>query len=165
MVRALNDFLIEELRNGNNAVLIVDEAQNLKNEVMEEIRLLSNLETEKEKLFQIVLVGQPELKKKLTSPDLAQLKQRIAIRYHIKPLEWNEAKGYIQHRLSVAGSNGNIVFADEAIDEIHGYSKGIPRLINIVCDRAMLLGYVRELWVFDKGIIKQAVNEIEDLDR
>lgn len=162
MIKAFNSFLIEQLGAGNNVVLIIDEAQNLKTNLLEEIRLLSNLETEKEKLFQIVLVGQPELKKKLASPELVQLKQRIAIRYHILPLEKNDIKGYLQRRLKVAGADGSIRFTKEAVDELHNYSKGVPRLINIVCDRAMLLGYVKEIKTFHRDIITKAIAEIED---
>ncbi|MFH1867669.1 MAG: XrtA/PEP-CTERM system-associated ATPase [Candidatus Omnitrophota bacterium] len=163
MIKELNRFLIEQLASGNNVVLIVDEAQNLKKNLLEEVRLLSNLETEKDKLFQIVLVGQPELKKKLSSPGLAQLKQRIAIRYHMLPLEKNDTRAYIQHRLNVAGSNGDIVFADDAIEAIFDYSNGVPRLINIVCDRALLLGFVKETREFNAEIVKNAIAEIEDL--
>jgi general secretion pathway protein A len=163
MIKSLNAFLIEQLSSGNNVVLIIDEAQNLKNNLLEEVRLLSNLETEKEKLFQIVLVGQPELKKKLFSPDLEQLRQRIAIRYHMLPLEQNDISGYIQHRLKVAGSAGDIVFGEDAVDELYNYSKGVPRLINIVCDRAMLLGYVQEMKIFNRDIVSRAIAEIEDL--
>ncbi|NQT90812.1 MAG: AAA family ATPase [Candidatus Omnitrophica bacterium] len=162
MIKGLNEFLIEQLASGNNVVLIIDEAQNLRNEMLEEVRLLSNLETEKEKLFQIVLVGQPELKKKLASPDLSQLKQRIGIRYHILPLKEADINGYIQHRLKIAGSKGNVAFTEDAIVEIFNYSTGVPRLINIVCDRAMLLGYVKELKTFDRNTIKMAIAEIED---
>jgi general secretion pathway protein A len=142
-------------------VLIIDESQNLKKNLLEEIRLLSNLETEKEKLFQIVLVGQPELRQKLASPELAQLKQRIAVRYHVLPLDESDIQGYIMHRLEVAGSYDT--FWDEgAVSEIYGYSHGVPRLINIVCDRSMLLGYVREVKRFDRPIIQLAVSEIEN---
>ena len=161
MIKALNQFLLEQLSSGNNVVLIIDEAQNLRNNILEEVRLLSNLETEKEKLFQIILVGQPELKQKLSSPDLTQLKQRIAIRYHIKPLDEPDVGGYITHRLEIAGSNGNIKFCDDAVDEIYDYSKGVPRLINIVCDRSMLLGYVKEIRDFHNDVVKQAISEIE----
>lgn len=163
MIRALNEFLVEQLGYGHNVVLIIDEAQNLKNNILEEVRLLSNLETEKEKLFQIVLVGQPQLKKKLASAELAQLKQRITIRYHILPLDREEINSYIQHRLLIAGSGGEIKFSEDAINEIYAYSKGVPRLINIVCDRAMLLGYVKEIWTFGGELIKRTVAEIEDL--
>jgi general secretion pathway protein A len=141
--------------------LIIDEAQNLKPSHLEEIRMLSNLETEKEKLFQIILVGQPELKEKLKSPTLSQLRQRITIRFHLSPLEPDEVKAYINHRLNVAGANNNIIFYDEAIDEIYAYSKGIPRIINTVCDKALLLGYVLEAKNISPDIIKRSINEIE----
>lgn len=162
MIRALNNFLIEQLSYGHNAVLIIDEAQNLKKNILEEVRLLSNLETQKEKLFQIVLVGQPQLKLKLSSPELAQLKQRIAIRYHILPLEEDEISNYIQHRLRVAGSSGDITFSEDALAEIYSFSKGVPRLLNMICDRSMLLGYVKEIWTFGGEIIRRAIAEIED---
>ncbi len=161
MLRQLNNFLIEELSKQNNVILIIDEAQNLKPSVLEEIRMLSNLETEKEKLFQIILVGQPELKNKLNSPSLRQLKQRIGIRFHITPLEKDEIDKYIYHRLSVAGSKGDIVFAGDAIDCIYGYSGGIPRLINMVCDKAMLAAYVMETKNITLPVIERSIDEIE----
>jgi general secretion pathway protein A len=161
MIKSLNGFLIEQLGLGNNVVLIIDESQNLKKTLLEEVRLLSNLETEKEKLFQIVLVGQPELKQKLASPELAQLRQRIAIRYHMLPLEKPDIESYIKHRLEVAGSH-DTVWDSGAIDEIYNYSKGIPRLINIACDRSMLLGYVQSTKNFSGEIIQKAVSEIEN---
>lgn len=163
MIRALNQFLIDQLANNYNVVLIIDEAQNLKKSLLEEVRLLSNLETAKDKLFQIVLVGQPELKDKLASPSLAQLKQRIAIRYHIRPLDREDVGNYISHRLTVAGNNGNVIFNDDAIDEVYNYSSGVPRLINILCDRALLLGYVNEIHSLEANIIKRAAAEIEGL--
>ena len=107
ILRQLNDFLLEQLANSNNVVLIIDEAQNLKSSTLETIRMLSNLETEKEKLLQIVLVGQPQLKDKLNSPNMLQLRQRISVRYHIRALELGELRNYINHRLAVAGSNGS----------------------------------------------------------
>jgi general secretion pathway protein A len=162
MIKALNGFLIEQLAHGNNVVLIIDESQNLKKNLLEEIRLLSNLETEKEKLFQIVLVGQPELRDKLSSPELAQLRQRIAVRYHVLPLDKKDIRIYINHRLEVAGSTGDISWTEDAIDEIYNYSNGVPRLINIVCDRSMLLGYVKAIKNFDRDMIAQAVSEIEN---
>jgi general secretion pathway protein A len=163
IIKALNRFLIEQLSTGNNVVLIIDESQNLNKNLLEEIRLLSNLETEKEKLFQIVLVGQPELKIKLNSPELAQLKQRITVRYHIYPLEKADIESYINHRLNVAGAEaGSIYWDDNAIDELYSYSEGVPRLINIACDRSMLLGYVKEIKAFDKDVILKAISEIEN---
>ncbi len=157
----LNKFLIEQLKLGYNVVLIIDEAQNLKATQLEQIRLLSNLETDKEKLIQIVLVGQPELKTKLDSPGLEQLRQRIAVRYHILPLEKEEVDDYIYHRLHVAGCDGNVQFEPDAISEIYDYSGGIPRLINVVCDKALLLGFVLETKAISADMIKRSIEEIE----
>ena len=157
----LNGFLIEQLRLGNNVVLILDEAQNLRSRVLEQMRMLSNLETEKEKLFQIILVGQPELRDKLRAPNLRQLRQRIGIRYHISPLEKDEVVDYIKHRLYIAGSDGSIKFTEGAIDRIYKYSTGVPRLINIVSDKALLLGFVLETYEIDEGIIEKSIEEIE----
>lgn len=161
MTSALNKFLIEQLSLSHNVVLIIDEAQNLKNSLLEEVRLLSNLETEKEKLLQIILVGQPELRDKLKDPSLRQLRQRIGIRYHILPLARDEIDAYVNHRLNVAGSNGNILFEPEAISEIFKYSIGIPRPINIVCDKALLFAYVLEKKVISGDIIRKSIKEIE----
>ena len=159
--KGLNDFLLEECRKNSNAVLILDEAQNIKSSTLEGIRLLSNLETDKEKLFQIVLVGQPELRDKLNSPDLAQLRQRIAVRYHVNPLEKNEVEQYILHRLGVAGSPGDIIFTSDAIEKIFEYSGGIPRLINLACDKALLAGFVTETKSINRDIIEKSVCELE----
>jgi len=161
MLRQLNGFLISEMSKGNNVVLIIDEAQNLKPSTLEEIRMLSNLETEKEKLFQIILVGQPELKTRLESPNLRQLRQRIAIRFHITPLDRNEAEKYIYHRLTVAGSRGEIRFPSDSIDAIHKFSGGIPRLINMVCDKSLLAAYVMELKDITLPIIQRSIQELE----
>jgi general secretion pathway protein A len=161
IVKQLNRFLLDQLSSGNNVVLIIDEAQNLKPSVLEQIRLLSNLETEKEKLFQIVLVGQPELRNRLDAPQLKQLKQRIAVRYHILPLDRDEVKEYINHRLAVAGSVGDITFDEKALDLIYGYSGGVPRLINIICDKALLLGFVLETKDISFDVIMKAIKEIE----
>ena len=161
MLRQLNNFLIEELSRRNNVILIIDEAQNLKPSVLEEIRLLSNLETEKEKLFQIVLVGQPELKEKLRSPSLRQLRQRIAVRFHITPLEKDELEKYIYHRLTVAGSTGRITFSPDAIDCIYNFSGGIPRIINTICDKALLAAYVAEARDITLPIVEASIQEIE----
>lgn len=158
----LNRFLIEQLGLGNNVVLIIDEAQNLSNQLLEQIRMLSNLETESEKLLQIVLVGQPELREKLRAPSLRQLRQRIAVRYHIEALNKNEVPLYIGHRLKIAGANGSApIFDEAAINEITQYSKGIPRVINIVCDKAMLTGFVMDKRHISGEIIRQAIQEIE----
>lgn len=161
MLKLLNDFLMSEVAKGNNVILIIDEAQNLKNSMLEEIRMLSNLETEKEKLFQIILVGQPELRNKLGSVQLRQLRQRIAVRFHITPLEKDEAAKYIYHRLAVAGSKGDIVFAPEAVECIYGFSGGIPRIINMVCDKSLLAAYVMETKNVDLSIIEKSIKELE----
>lgn len=159
----LNKFLIHQLSLRNNVVLIIDEAQNLKLFLLEQIRLLSNLETEKEKLIQIVLVGQPELRDKLNSPSLAQLRQRISIRYHIVPLDREELGDYIDHRLKVAGSDGRIKFLYEAIDEIYRFSGGVPRLINMACDRALLFAFILETDHISLDIARRAIEETKGL--
>ena len=158
----LNHFLIQQLALNHNVVLILDEAQNLSPQLLEQIRMLSNLEAENEKLLQIILVGQPELRDKLNTPSLRQLRQRIAVRYHIEPLSRHEVPFYIQHRLTLAGANGAAPFFDDrSIEEIFKYSSGIPRLINIVCDKALLTGYVLDQRLITADIIKQCVKEIE----
>lgn len=161
MLRQFNNFLLEELSRNNNVVLIIDEAQNLKNSVLEELRILSNLETEKEKLFQMILVGQPQLRDKINSPTLEQLRQRIGVRFHITPLENDEVQEYIYHRLRVAGSGGGITFSNLALGAIYKYSNGIPRLINKVCDKALLCAYVIETKHIDLSIIERCIQEIE----
>ena len=163
MQRQLNAFLMSELSRGNNVILIIDEAQNLKPSVLEEIRMLSNLETDREKLFQIILVGQPELKTKLNSPALRQLRQRIAVRFHITPLQEDEVAQYINHRLTVAGSNGQIRFEEAALQFVYKYSGGIPRLINMVCDKALLAAYVIETRDVTLALVERSVQEIEGL--
>ncbi len=158
----LNKFLIEQLSYENNVVLIIDEAQNLSRRLLEQVRMLSNLETENEKLLQIVLVGQPELREKLRSPSLRQLRQRISIRYHITPLGAEDLSPYIEHRLQLAGVNGRgPTFDTAALEEIYRYSGGIPRLINILCDKALLVGFVRERRDITQDIIQQSIREIE----
>lgn len=161
LLKQLNSFLIEELTRGNNVVLIIDEAQNLKPSILEEIRMLSNLETDKEKLFQIILVGQPELKNKLASPGLKQLRQRISVRFHITPLEKDEVADYINHRLSVAGSQGQIAFDASAVDRIYTHSGGIPRLINTICDKSMLTAYVMGTRTITLAIVERSIHEME----
>lgn len=161
LLTRLNEFLIQQLSQRNNVVLIIDEAQNLRVSLLEQIRLLSNLETEKEKLLQIVLVGQPELREKLKSPRLKQLRQRISVRYHILPLDRNEIDKYIGHRLSVAGSTNSVNFNKEAIEEIYKHSQGIPRLINILCDKALLDAFTRETKSINREMIKECIEELE----
>jgi len=161
ILKQFNNFLLEEAARGNNVVLIIDEAQNIKPAMLEEIRMLSNIETEKTKLLQIVLVGQPELRARLASPALKQLRQRIGVRFHITPLAKDEVSSYIDHRLKVAGSNGQINFTAEAIDSIYRYSGGIPRLINMVCDKSLLLAYVMETAGISNSIAERSIREIE----
>ena len=160
----LNRFLIEQLALGNNVVLIIDEAQNLSTRLLEQIRMLSNLESENEKLLQIVLVGQPELRDKLNAPNLRQLRQRIAVRYHIEALNQDEVAQYIRHRLNLAGANGSLaVFDESAVAEIFRYSKGIPRLINMVCNKALLTGFVLEEKYINDEIVKRSIMELEGI--
>lgn len=161
MVKALNQFLLAELTRGHNCILIIDEAQNIKPSRLEHLRLLSNLETDKEKLFQIILVGQPELKEKLNSPELMQLRQRITVRYHIQPLEKDEVPLYIRHRLKVAGNEDSVNFTPQALEYIYLCSQGVPRLINAICDKALLCAYARETRDLTEDIIKKAEEELE----
>jgi len=161
LINVLNDFLLQESAAGNNVVLLIDEAQNLSLKQLEQVRLLSNLETEKCKLLQIVLVGQPELLDKLRSPSLRQLNQRISVRYHILPLDKDEVQEYIKHRLHVAGAKSKIEFNPDALEEIFHYTGGTPRLINILCDRALLAGFVVETQVITSEIIKKCIEELQ----
>ncbi len=161
LMRALNAFLIAQVREGNNAVLIIDEAQNLSAGQLEQIRMLSNLDTAEEKLLQIVLVGQPELRKKLDSKSLLQLRQRISIRFHLSPLQRGEVSAYIEHRLRVAGGGGRVVFDRRAVDLVYDYSGGVPRLINTVCDKALLAGFVLGTATIKAKIVRTSIREIE----
>jgi general secretion pathway protein A len=140
LIETLNEFLLSLQALNAQAVLIIDEAQNLPRHVLEQIRILSNLETAKEKLLQIVLVGQSNLKDLLRQPDLRQLDQRVSIRYDLRPLSPDETAAYVQHRLSVAGGAG-VSFAPKALARVHRYTAGIPRLINLLCDRSLLSGF------------------------
>ena len=165
MLRQFNSFLLDELTKGNNVILVIDEAQNLKLSTLEEIRMLSNLETDTEKLFQIMLVGQPELKDKINSPSLRQLKQRIAVRFHISALEKDEVEKYIYHRLTVAGSKGDIRFTDDAMEFIYKFSGGIPRIINMLCDKSLLAAYVLETREVALSIVSKSAQELEGIVR
>ena len=158
----LNRFLIDQLAFGNNVVIVIDEAQNLSLRLLEQVRMLSNLESENEKLLQIILVGQPELHEKLNRPELRQLRQRIAVRYHIGALSREEVAQYIEHRMALAGAGGGVpVFDAAAVDEIYRYSGGIPRLINLLCNKALLTGFVLETREVQEGVVKQAILELE----
>jgi general secretion pathway protein A len=160
---ALNQFLIDLLFHGRDAVLIIDEAQDLTPELLEQIRLLSNLETEDRKLLQIVLMGQPELRVRLNDHQLRQLRQRITVRFHIDALRRSELASYIQHRLHTAGSNGEPSFTFGALLRIYHYSKGVPRLVNALCDKCLLAGYVQQRSRIDHSIAALAVRELEGL--
>jgi general secretion pathway protein A len=157
----LNQFLIEEAAAGHDVVLLIDEAQDLDDELLEQVRLLSNLETEQRKLLQIVLVGQPELREKLNGQGLRQLRQRITVRYHLTPLSRAETERYIDHRLRVAGGSGRPTFTPWAIRTIHRYSRGVPRLINAVCDKALLYGFVNGTDQLTGRSVRQAIRELE----
>jgi general secretion pathway protein A len=157
----LNGFLLEESAAGNEVVLVIDEAQDLDRDLLEHVRLLSNLETDDRKLLQIVLLGQPELREKLNEPSLRQLRQRITVRYHLAPLSRVDTARYIAHRLGVAGANGRPTFTPWAIRSIYGYSGGIPRLINAVCDKALLYGFVNGIDRLDARAARLAIRELE----
>src|SRR5947209_4415787 len=141
LIDTLYDFLLSLIPLKASAVLIIDEAQNLPLPVLEQIRILSNLETDKEKLLQIILVGQLELQTLLRSPDLRQLDQRVSIRYELKPLDREAVGAYVAHRLAIAGGSASVTFTAKALDRVHKLSAGIPRLINLICDRALLAGF------------------------
>jgi general secretion pathway protein A len=140
LIEALNEFLLGLVPLKASAVLIIDEAQNLPLAVLEQIRILSNLETDKEKLLQIILVGQLELQSLLRSPELRQLDQRISIRYELEPLDREAVGAYVAHRLAIAGGSAAVTFTTKALDRVHRLSGGIPRLINLICDRALFAG-------------------------
>ena len=160
-LQRLQDFAGQQLADGGNVVLIVDEAQNLNTRAMENLRLLSNLETPKHKLIQIVLSGQPELESKLALPELRQLTQRISIRRYIEPLNEKETYAYIQHRLDVAGYKGAALFKLEARDLIWKTSGGIPRKINILCDNALMMGYRERHPEIDISMILKAIHSLK----
>ncbi|HKJ20091.1 MAG TPA: AAA family ATPase, partial [Woeseiaceae bacterium] len=140
----LNMFLIEQYSNGKKVVLIVDEAQNLTRKVLEEIRLISGIETHKEKVLRIILAGQPELRDTLDSPGLKQLMQRVRLRFHLGPLDRREMAEYIRHRLAVAGCEKEYLFGEDTYETIHRYTGGVPRLINTLCDTALLCAFADE---------------------
>ena len=159
-IDALNEFLLDNFAAGKTTVLLIDEAQNLSRGVLEQIRMLSNLETETEKLIQIVLIGQPELTNTLMLPALRQLNERITVRYDLKPFSPKEVSDYIHHRLVVAQGPGSIKFTERALDLIYVFSEGIPRRINALCDRALLIAYTKNVSEIDRKIIKLAVLDI-----
>jgi len=161
MLMRLNHWLLDRFRTGGTTVLIVDEAQNLSLEVLEEIRLLTNLETSSEKLLQIVLAGQPEFERKLGQPQVRQLRQRITLRGRTFPLTQEETQLYIQQRLRVAGWDGRQIFTREAMDETYKFSGGIPRVVNLLCEHALISGYATQQSVVKPEIIKELAHEFE----
>lgn len=160
LVDELNEYLLAQHARGNNCVLIIDEAQDLEPPVLEQIRLLSNLETDRQKLLQIALVGQPELMMKLGLPELRQLNQRITARYHLESLDEEETAQYIAHRIQVSGGRRKVHFTRQALHAVYRCSKGTPRVINAVCDRALLIGYTMEVHEISPEIIKRAAQEV-----
>jgi general secretion pathway protein A len=160
-ISVINEFLLQQVERGKDTVLIIDEAQDLTDELLEQVRLLSNLETDDRKLLQIVLMGQPELRDRLNNPRLRQLRQRITVRYHLPPLTRHEVSQYVQHRLQVSGGNGVPYFTRPALWRVYRYTQGIPRLVNAVCDKALLAGFVAQREKIDFRLVSRAVRELE----
>ena len=163
LVAQMNRVLLDRIEKGRDIVLIIDEAQNLSNDVLEQIRLLSNLETDQQKLLQIVLMGQPELKEVLAQEELRQLRQRILVHYELHPLAADDISHYIQHRLSLAGGSGRPGFTRWAIRALHGGSGGIPRILNNLCDKAMLSAFIRESDEVNYWDVRRAIRDMKNL--
>ena len=157
---SLNRFLIDQLKENRTALLIIDEAQNLSPEMLEEVRLLSNLETPTSKLLQIMLVGQPELDAMLDRPDLRQLRQRVVLRHHLRPFDEEELAGYVEERLRLAGYSGKGIFKRSALRRLYEVTGGVPRLVNVLCDGALLSGYSREQASLDASTIDDVAREL-----
>jgi general secretion pathway protein A len=161
LVDALNRYLLQVHAQGGQAVLVIDEAQALSAEVLEQLRLLTNLETSERKLLQIILIGQPELRAMVASPELEQLAQRVIARYHLGPLSAPDTARYVQHRLAVAGLSGPLPFDAAALKRVHERSRGVPRRINLLCDRALLGAYATGRRTVDAGIVERAAAEVD----
>lgn len=157
----LNTFLLEQYEQGRQVILIVDEAQNLDHRVLEEVRLMTGLETDKEKILNLILVGQPELKEKLDAPGMEQLVQRIRFRFHLKALSEEETKEYIEHRLAVAGWKGGTLFPASTIPLVHRYAGGIPRLINTLCDTTLISAFVENKTTISAELVEEAIEELQ----
>lgn len=164
-IAQLNRFLLHCLENNENVCVIIDESQNLDPALMEQVRMLSNLETDQHKLMQIILSGQPELKERLAQPELRQLRQRVMVHCDLAPLSQLETALYIQHRLHIAGSAGRIQFESSAVEKIHARAGGIPRQINTICDRSLLAAYVRRDPHVSAGDVDNALTELESVIR
>ena len=160
LITELNDFLLEECSSNRQPIIIIDEAQNLSTEALEEIRLLSNLENDNFKMMQIILVGQPELKQIIAQPSLRQLRQRISISCHLNPLNRKESEEYIYHRLGTVGNRDCVKFHDGVFDAIFKFSGGVPRLINLICDFLLLSAFVEETHEIDKPLVDEALKEL-----
>jgi general secretion pathway protein A len=161
VLATLNQFLIEQYSSGRKVLLIIDEAQNLSNRVLEEVRLLSGLETTKDKVLRIILAGQPELNEKLNSQDLIQLTQRVRLRFHLTALTKNETVAYIDHRLEVAGSQGRRIFAEDTYATIYRYTGGVPRLINTLCDTCMMAAFTQNVDHVSAESLYAAIRELQ----
>ena len=161
LLRDLAQYLVDQRLAGRMVLLVIDEAQNLSLLALEELRMLSNLETEKSKLLQIVLVGQPNLREKLNAPELEQLRQRITVSYHLMPLDADETANYINHRLRRAATGAPMEFPRDATDAIHGRSRGVPRIINVICDAALVFGYAEERRGVDLPLVQEVLSELE----
>ena len=159
LVDKLNQFLLESYASGRNTILIIDEAQNLADEVLEQLRLLTNLETSEKKLLQLILLGQPELNDKLAQDNLRQLAQRVTARFHLQPLSADETTAYIKHRLHIAGFRGEL-FSRAALKHIHNESRGVPRLVNVICDRSMLGAYTKDSIEIEYPMVLDACKEV-----
>src|SRR5688500_545727 len=161
ILRDLSQYLVDQRLAGRMVLLVIDEAQNLSLGALEELRMLSNLETEKSKLMQIVLVGQPNLREKLAAPELEQLRQRITVSYHLLPLDAGETANYINHRLRRAALGAPLEFPREVTAVIHARSRGVPRIINVICDAALVFGYAEERHQIDSTLIADVLSETE----
>jgi putative secretion ATPase (PEP-CTERM system associated) len=162
ILMALEAYLVDQARQGKRCLLVVDEAQNLSLRAVEELRMLSNFQLETQALLQTFLIGQPEFRATLQNPNMHQLRQRVTASCHIGPLDANETRDYIEHRLKCAGSSGQPQFSDSAFEAIHKATNGIPRRINFVCDRLLLLGFLSEKTKFETEDVSEIVREIED---
>ena len=161
VLRDLAQYLVDQRLAGRMVLLVIDEAQNLSLAALEELRMLSNLETEKSKLLQSVLVGQPNLREKLNAPELEQLRQRVTVSYHLQPLDPGETASYINHRLRRAAIGSPLEFPREATDAVHARSRGVPRIINVICDAALVFGYAEERRAVDLALVHEVLGELE----
>src|SRR6187401_1868473 len=161
LITTLNSFLIEQYAAGRKVLLIIDEAQNLSQKVLEEIRMLSGIESTKEKVLRIILAGQPELNEKLDSPELVQLTQRVRLRFHLGALSREDLRSYVKHRLEVAGAEGREIFAEDTFPELYKYTGGVPRLVNTLCDTAMMAAFNEDRDFVTPADVASSINELQ----